>query len=138
MVYAFLTPLSSQKSMDVLWEVCCSRRSSLELQSWFQTCLLFFVFLVMVHCREPLWEIPPMTRSWRKYQTGKAVRDPIHDEVMRKKPDRQGRLGWGTLQVGLGLYPSQCPPPFSAVGLVCPAADSCVACRELSCSSFTE
>lgn len=49
MIYAFLTPLSSQKSMDVLWEVCCSRRSSLELQSWFQTCLLFFVFLVMVH-----------------------------------------------------------------------------------------
>ena len=35
-----------------------------------------------------------MTRSGRKYRTGKAVQDPIHDEVMRKKPDRQGRPGY--------------------------------------------
>ena len=87
---------------------------------------------------EPLWEVPPVTRSWRKYRAGKAVRDPIHDEVMRRIPDRQARLGWGTLQVGLGLYPTLYPPPFSAVVLICPAADSCVACQELSYSSFTE
>ena len=36
---------------------------------------------------------PTHDRSWRKYQAGKAVQDPIHDEVMAKKPDRQGRLG---------------------------------------------
>ena len=63
---------------------------------------------------------------------------PARDEVMKKILGRQGRLGSGTLQVGLGLYPALCPPPFSAVVLVCPASDSCVACRELSCSSFTE
>ena len=28
-----------------------------------------------------------------KTPAGKAVQDPIHDEVMRKKLDRQGRLG---------------------------------------------
>ena len=44
--------------------------------------------------REPLWEIPPMTTSWRKYLTQKAIQDPIHDEVMRKKPDRQGHSGY--------------------------------------------
>ena len=44
-------------------------------------------------CQEPLWEVPPVTRSWRKYRAGKAFRDPIHDEVMRKIPDRQGCLG---------------------------------------------
>ena len=38
-----------------------------------------------VDCWEPLWEVPPVTRSRRKYWAGKAVRDPIHDEVMRKK-----------------------------------------------------
>ena len=43
-----------------------------------------------------------------------------------------------TLQVGLGLYPTLYPPPSSVVVLVCPAADSYVAWRELSCSSFTE
>ena len=48
---------------------------------------------LLVQCREPLWEVPPVTRKWRKYQAGKAVRDPIHDEVTRKKRDRQGRLG---------------------------------------------
>ena len=37
------------------------------------------------------------------------------------------------------LYPTLYPPPLiSAVVLVCPAVDSCVACQELSCSSFTE
>ena len=44
-------------------------------------------------CRELLWEVPPMTRSRRKYQAGKAIWDPIHYEVMRKKSDRQGHLG---------------------------------------------
>ena len=63
---------------------------------------------------------------------------PARDEVMKKIPGRQGHLGQGTLQVGLGLYPTLYPPLFSAVGLVCPAADSCVACQEHSCSSFTE
>lgn len=61
MIYAFLTPLSCQKSMDVLWEVCCSRRPSLELQSLFQMSLLFFVFLVMVHGRK--WAYMHMLRS---------------------------------------------------------------------------
>ena len=35
----------------------------------------------------------------------------------------------GTLQVGPGLYPTLYPPPFSAVVLVCPVADSFVACE---------
>ena len=35
-----------------------------------------------------------MTRSWKKYLTRKAVQDPIHDEVMRKRPDKQGRSGY--------------------------------------------
>ena len=48
---------------------------------------------LVVSCREPLCEITPITWSWRKYQAGKAVQDPIHDEVVRKKPDRQGRPG---------------------------------------------
>ena len=43
----------------------------------------------------------------------------------------------GTLQVGLGLYPTLYPPLFSAVVLVRPAADSCVAYQQFSCSSFT-
>ena len=43
-----------------------------------------------------IMEILPMTRSWRKYLTGKTVQDPIHDEVMRKNPDRQGRPGYKT------------------------------------------
>ena len=28
-----------------------------------------------------------------KKRAGKAIRNPIHDKVMRKIPDRQGRLG---------------------------------------------
>ena len=64
---------------------------------WF-VCLtssrVIFPLESVVSCRESLWEIPPMTRSWRKYRTGKAVRDSIDDEVMRKKPDKQGCPGY--------------------------------------------
>ena len=88
---------------------------------------------------------------------GAIMGDPTHDKVMKKIPDMQGHSGshpwrgheektWhartqgtqGTLQVDPGLYPTLYPPPFSAVVLVCPAADSCVVCWEFSCSSFTE
>ena len=92
----------------------------------------------MKGCPELLWGVLPVMRSWRKYRAGKAVWDPIHDEVTRKIPDRQGRLGYGRLQVGPGLNPTYILPNFSAVVLVCPAVDSRVACRELSCSSFIE
>ena len=64
-------------------------------------------------CREPLWEIPPMTRSWRKYLTHKAIQDPIHDEVMRKKPDRQGRSGYkGPSRLASASTPPCILPPF--------------------------
>ena len=54
--------------------------------------------------------------------------DPTHDEVMRKRPDTQAVQdtrdppGWPP------PLPTEYPPPFSAAVLVCPAADSCVAC----------
>ena len=86
-----------------------------------------------------------------------VVGDPTHDKVMRRRPDTRGRSGshpwrgheektWharpfrtqGTLQVGPGLFRTLYPLPFSAVVVVRPAADSCVACQELSCSSFSE
>ena len=64
-------------------------------------------------CWEPLWEIPPMTRSWRKYLTGKAVQDPIHDEVMRKKPDTQGCSAYkGTSRLASASTPPCILPPF--------------------------
>ena len=46
-----------------------------------------------LNCWGPLWEIPPMTRSWGEDLTLEAVQDPIRDEVMRKRPDMQGRSG---------------------------------------------
>ena len=64
-------------------------------------------------CREPLWEIPPMARSWRKYLTGKAVQDPIHDKVMRKKPDTQGPSGYkGPSRLASASTPPCILPPF--------------------------
>ena len=66
---------------------------------------------------------PTHDKGMRKNLTHKAVQDPIHDEVMRKKPDTQGRSGYK----GPSRLASASTPPFSAV-LVCPAADSCVAC----------
>ena len=72
----------------------------------------------MPSCQEPLWEILPLMRSWRKYRTGKAVRDPIHDEVMRKKPDRQGHPGYkGPSRLASASYPTLYPPQLSAVVL---------------------
>ena len=55
--------------------------------------------------KRPAHEIPPMTRSWGENLTGKAdqvfrsfekasSRDPTHDKVTRRKPDRQGRSGF--------------------------------------------
>ena len=58
--------------------------------------------------------------------------DPTHEEVMKKIPDMQGRSGYK----GPSRLASASTPSFSAV--VCPAADSCVACQEFSCSSFTD
>ena len=70
---------------------------------------------------------------------GAIMRDPAHDEVMKKIPDRQGGPGYkGPSRLASASYPTLDPPHLSAVVLVCPAADSCVACRELSCSSFIE
>ena len=65
--------------------------------------------------------------------------DPTHDEVMRKKPHTQGHSGYkGPSRLAPASTPPCILPPFSAVVPVRPAADSCVACRELSYSSFTE
>ena len=36
---------------------------------------------------------PARDEVMKKIPAGQAIRDPIHDEVTRKKPDRQGRLG---------------------------------------------
>ena len=36
---------------------------------------------------------PARDEVMKKIPAGKAVRDPIHDEVTRKKPDWQGHLG---------------------------------------------
>ena len=62
------------------------------------------LYMVFTICREPTHETPPMTRSWGRNLTGKAnqvfrgfekasSRDPTHDKVTRRKPDRQGRPG---------------------------------------------
>ena len=68
---------------------------------------------LVVSCREPLCEIPPMTWSWKKYQAGKVVQDPIHDEAMRKKPDRQGRRGHkGPSRLASASTPPCILPPF--------------------------
>ena len=64
-------------------------------------------FIQNTVCWEPLWEIPPMTRSWRKYLTSKAIQDPIHDQVIRKKPDMQGHSGYK----GLSRWASASTPP---------------------------
>ena len=64
-------------------------------------------FIQNTVCWEPLWEIPPMTRSWRKYLTRKAIQDPIHDQVIRKKPDMQGHSGYK----GLSRWASASTPP---------------------------
>ena len=87
---------------------------------------------------------------------GAIMGGPARDEEMKKIPGRQGRPGphpWrGHEEKTWQARPSRIrdPPgwprplshpvssPFSAAVLVRPAADSCVACRELSCSSFTE
>ena len=54
-----------------------------------------------------------MTRSRRKYWTGKAVRDPVHDEVMREKPDRQDRPGYkGPSRLARASTPPCILPPF--------------------------
>ena len=75
--------------------------------------------LTMPKCQELIWEIPPMTRSWGKTWNAR---------LFRLK---------GTLQVDPSLYPTLYPPPLAVV-LVCPVVDLCVACWELSCSSFTK
>ena len=68
---------------------------------------------MLLYCWEPLWEIPPMTRSWRKYLTGKAAQDPIHGEVMRKKPDTGGRSGYkGPSRLASASTPPCILPPF--------------------------
>ena len=36
---------------------------------------------------------PARDEIMKKIRAGKAVQDPIHDEVTRKEPDRQGHLG---------------------------------------------
>ena len=36
---------------------------------------------------------PAREEVMKKIPGRKAVPDPVHDEVTRKKPDRQGRLG---------------------------------------------
>ena len=86
---------------------------------------------------------------------GAIVGDLTHGEVIKEIPDRQGCPGshpWRGLEKTFHARPSRIrdPPgwprplpypvstPFSPVVLVCPAADSCVACQEHSCSSFTK
>ena len=63
---------------------------------------------------------------------GAIMGDPTHDEVMKKMFRIQG-----TFQVGLSLYPTLYPPPFSAVVLV-PLLRILVLPAKLSCSSFIE
>ena len=76
---------------------------------------------LVVSCREPLCEIPPMTWSWRKYQAGKAVQDPIHDEGMRKNPDRQGHRGHkGPSRLASASTPPCILPPFLLLFLFAP------------------
>ena len=70
-------------------------------------------------CQEPLWEIPPMTRSCGEDTQGHSG---------HKGPSRLTPASTAPCIV----------PPLVAVVLVGPAADSCVSCWELSCSSFTE
>ena len=54
-----------------------------------------------------------MTRSWRKYLICKAIQDPIHDEVMRKKPDMQGHKGHkGPSRLTPASTPPCILPPF--------------------------
>ena len=61
---------------------------------------------------------------------GAFVRDPTQDEVMRKTPDMKGHSGYkGPSRLALASIPPCIPPTFfSAVVLVCPAADSYGAC----------
>ena len=69
---------------------------------------------------------------------GAIMGEPTHDEVMRRRPDTQGRSGH---KGPSRLAPASTPPcilPLLCCPSVPPAAGSCVACRELSCSSFTE
>ena len=65
----------------ILWFVCLtSSRVIYPLES-------------VVSCREPLWEIPPMTRSWGKNLTSKAVQD-IRDPPGWPQPLLWGCRGW--------------------------------------------
>ena len=75
------------------------------------------LYMVFTICREPTHETPPMTRSWGRNLTGKAnqvfrgfekasSRDPTHDKVTRRKPDRQGRSGsQGFRKAAPGTHP---------------------------------
>ena len=64
---------------------------------------------ILQWCWEPAHEIPPMTRSRGESVTGKVdqvfrgfkkaiSRDPTHDKVMRRKPDRQEGSGFQGFQ----------------------------------------
>ena len=56
---------------------------------------------------------PTHDKGMRKNLTHKAVQDPIHDEVMRKKPDTQGRSGYkGPSRLASASTPPCILPPF--------------------------
>ena len=56
---------------------------------------------------------PTHDKGMRKNLTRKAVQDPIHDEVMRKKPDTQGRSGYkGPSRLASASTPPCILPPF--------------------------
>ena len=134
-----------------LWYIYTMEYCSAIKENSFESVLMWWMKL------EPIIQSEVSQKEKQQYSIlpGAIIGDPTHDEVMKKIPDPQGHSGshpwqgheektWharpfriqGTLQVGLSLYSTLCPPPFSAV--VHPAADSCVACLEFSCSSFTE
>ena len=67
------------------------------------------VFSPLYTCWEPAHEIPPMTRSWGENLRSKvdqdsrdsekaSTRDPTHDKVIRRKPDKQSGSGFQGFQ----------------------------------------
>ena len=118
---------------QICWYIECSTLMASSFRIWSSSAgipsppLALFVVMLPKAFREPLWRVPPMTRSWRKYQAGKAIQDPIHDEVMRTKTwqARPSRIrdppGWPWSQ----------PHPVSAPLFCCCSCLPC--CRFLCC-----